>query len=81
MLIQNFQILGNMPVAPGARVQLCYSTDEANAVSVLPQVQASLSGGRNRCFVVTPPKTTTYVLTATAPGGAVDRMQVTVAVQ
>lgn len=81
VLIQSFQIVGNRPVTAGARAQLCYSTEGANAVSIQPRVEAALGVGKNQCFVVTPGKTTSYVLTATAADGSVDRMQVTVPVQ
>ena len=80
-LIKNFQILGAFPVTPGKRVQLCYSTDGAEAVSLQPPVKDRLTPGANRCFVVTPDKTTTYILSATAADAGVDRMQVTVTVQ
>lgn len=80
-LIQNFVVLGTTPVSPGGRVQLCYTTAGATAVSVQPAAGAGLSPGKNHCFAITPSKTTNYVLTATASDGAVDRMQVTVAVQ
>ena len=79
-MIQNFQSLGGGKAA-GAPVQLCYSTEGAAAVSVRPVAGEKLEPGKNRCFVVKPEKTTTYVLTATAADGTVDRMQVTVAVQ
>ena len=80
-LIQSFVVLGNTPVAPDGRVQLCYTTAGATSVSVEPTVPAKLAVGRNRCFPVTPEKTTAYVLTARSADGGVDRMQVTVAVQ
>jgi hypothetical protein len=78
VLIQSFLSLGSGPFNACARVQLCYSTDGATAVSVQPAVPAKLAPGTNQCFVVTPDKTTTYVLSATAADGASDRMQVTV---
>lgn len=79
-MIQSFQSLGAGKPA-GAPVQLCYSTEGATAVSMRPAVGEKLEPGKNRCFVVKPEKTTTYILTATAADGATDRMQVTVAVQ
>jgi hypothetical protein len=79
-MIQNFQSLGGGKPA-GAPVQLCYSTEGATAVSVRPAVPDQLGVGKNQCFVVKPLRTTTYVMTATAADGAVDRMQVTVPVQ
>ena len=81
VLIQNFQVLGKTPVRAGVLVQLCYSTDAATAVSILPEVDTVLTLGRNRCVAVSPVKTTTYILTATAKDGVVDHMQVTVPVQ
>jgi hypothetical protein len=80
-LIKNFQILGDLPVPPGKRVQLCYTTAGAEAISIQPPVKDKLTPGANRCFVVTPDKTTTYILSATATDAGVDRMQVTVTVQ
>lgn len=80
VLIQNFQVLGNTPIRPGGRVQLCYSTQEATGVSIHPRVAAELTLGRNQCVAVSPQKTTSYVLTATGADGAVDRMQVNVPV-
>ena len=79
-LIQNFQVLGNTPIRPGGRVQLCYSTHEATGVSIRPYVAAELTLGRNQCVAVSPQKTTSYILTATGADGAVDRMQVNVPV-
>ncbi|MBM3782729.1 MAG: hypothetical protein FJW30_00130 [Acidobacteria bacterium] len=79
-LIKNFNVVGRS-AAPGAPVQLCYSTEGALSVSVSPAASAGLTTGANQCFVVRPDKTTTYILTATAGDGATDRMQVTVAVQ
>ena len=78
VLIQSFLSLGSGPFSSSARVQLCYTTVGATAVSVQPAVPAKLAPGNNQCFVVTPGKTTTYVLSATAADGATDRMQVTV---
>lgn len=80
VLIQNFQVLGNTPIRPGGRVQLCYSTQEATGVSIHPRVAAELTLGRNQCVAVSPQKTTSYILTATGADGAVDRMQVNVPV-
>lgn len=81
IMIQSFSVVGNTPVAPGARVQLCYTTDGANTVSLRPPAATKLEPGKNHCFIVTPDKSTNYVLTATAVDGAVDRMQVSVPVQ
>ena len=65
-LIKNFQILGALPVSPGKRVQLCYTTEGAEAVALQPPVKDKLTPGANRCFTVAPDKTTTYILSATA---------------
>jgi hypothetical protein len=81
VLIQNFQVLGDSPMRAGGRVQLCYSTEGANRVSIRPRVRSALKVGKNQCVVVSPAKTTTYILTATAADGSVDRMQVSVPVQ
>ena len=80
VLIQSFLFLGSGPFNAGARIQLCYTTDGASAVSLQPPVQARLGVGLNQCFSVSPGKTTTYVLTAKADDGGIDRMQVTVPV-
>jgi hypothetical protein len=81
VMIQSFLRLGDRPVTAGEPVQLCYSTDGAATVSVRPKGEGELGVGKNVCFLVKPEKTTTYVLTAKAEDGAVDRMQVTVPVQ
>ena len=81
VLIRNFQVVGNTPVRAGGSVRLCYSTEGATGVSILPDVDTVLTLGRNRCVAVSPVKTTTYILTATAKDGVVDRMQVTVPAQ
>jgi hypothetical protein len=81
VMIQSFQRLGDRPVTPGEPVQLCYSTEGAATVSVRPRGEGEMGVGKNVCFVVKPEKTTTYILTAKAEDGAVDRMQVTVPVQ
>ncbi len=80
MMIDSFVVVGNTPVAPGAPVQLCYTTHGATSVSVLPAAGAPLQPGKNQCFTVHPPRSTNYVLTAKAADGAVDRMQVAVPV-
>jgi len=81
VLIQNFQSVGATPIAPGAPIKLCYSTDGASSVSVTPSAGGAVEPGANQCFTVSPSKTTTYVLTARSTDGGVDRMQVTVPVQ
>ena len=80
MMIDSFVVVGNTPVAPGAPVQLCFTTHGATSVSVLPSAGADLQPGRNQCFTVRPSRSTNYVLTARAGDGAVDRMQVSVPV-
>ena len=69
-LIQSFALVGTR--------QLCYSTEGASTVRVQPDVGVVLAAGKNQCFIVAPEKPTEYVLTATAPDGGVDRMQVRV---
>jgi len=82
VLIRTFNVLGSAPFPPGGRVQLCYTTDGATSVSLQPPgTTAKLETGTNQCFVVSPQKSTTYILTATAADGSVDRMQVSVPVQ
>lgn len=80
-MITSFNVLTAGKVAPGAPAQLCYTTDGATAVSLAPPAGQNLAPGKNVCFAVKPQKTTNYILTANAADGAVDRMQVTVAVQ
>jgi hypothetical protein len=80
ILITSFTLSENSRT-PGEPVRLCYSTDGAIAVSLMPRVAVPLKPGASQCFVVRPEKKTTYVLTATADDGFIDRMQVTVAVQ
>jgi hypothetical protein len=81
VLIQNFVVMGNTPTAPGVPRQLCYTAEGVSSISVQPAVTGGLTAGRNQCFVVKPQKTTTYILTATAADGSVDRIQVSVPVQ
>jgi len=81
MLIQNFVVIGSTPAGAGEPRQLCYTAEGVSAVTVQPPVKGGLIPGRNVCFAVKPQKTTTFVLTATAADGSVDRMQVTVPVQ
>ncbi len=73
VLITSFVLLGKR--------ELCYTTEGASAVRVEPSPGAALTPGKNQCFAVAPVRTTNYVLTATAPDGSVDRMQVSVPVQ
>lgn len=79
MIQQFYSVAAGKPA--GVPVQMCFSTEGATGVSLAPAAAGKLEPGKNRCFMVKPEKTTTYVLTATAADGAVDRMQVTVAVQ
>lgn len=80
-LIHSFNSVGNVPVSPGGHIQLCYTTNEAVSLTMEPSVANILRPGRNRCVAITPRDTATYILTATAADGFVDRMQVTVPVQ
>ncbi|HEU0122614.1 MAG TPA: hypothetical protein VFQ91_18925 [Bryobacteraceae bacterium] len=81
VLIQNFVVVGNLPVQPNSRVQLCYTTEGANSLSMQPPAAGKLEPGNNQCTIVTPARSTDYILTAKAPDGSVDRMKVSVPVQ
>ncbi|MCX6606597.1 MAG: hypothetical protein NTV52_23815 [Acidobacteria bacterium] len=81
VLITNFTIIGSSKVAPGTRVQFCYSTrPEAVSVAVTPFARVPLRPGNNQCFVAPIPQTTTLILNALDRNGNADRMQVTVSV-
>lgn len=80
-IIQGFDVLGNVPMRPGGRVQLCYTTVAGAQLVMTPPVASALEPGHLKCIDVSPAKTTTYVLTARTPDGGVDRMQVSVPVQ
>jgi hypothetical protein len=80
-LIKSFNVMGETTRQAGSKVQLCYSTEGAIAVSSQPAATAPLGPGKNQCYFIVVDKTTTIILTATAADGAVDRMQVGVPVQ
>ncbi len=81
VLITNFTVIGSSKVAPGTRVQFCYSTrPEVVSVSVAPPASVHLRPGSNQCFVAPIPRTTTLILNAEDRNGNADRMQVTVSV-
>ncbi|MBM3755899.1 MAG: hypothetical protein FJW38_18180 [Acidobacteria bacterium] len=79
-LITNFQLQGDFVRPRGSKVQFCYAVDFAAAVSLSPPAAQPLKAGTH-CFEVVVEKTTTYILTATAPDGTVDRVQNTVTLQ
>lgn len=76
-LITSFLIQGD-PVRPrGARVGFCYHLDRPASVSISPPISEPLQS----CFETVVDKTTTFILTATAPDGTVDRVQNTITVR
>lgn len=79
-LITNFQLQGDFVRPSGSKVQFCYAVDPAATVSLSPPVTQPLKSGA-QCFDTIVEKTTTFILTATAPDGTVDRVQNTVTVQ
>ena len=80
-LITNFTVVGNAKVAPGTRVQFCYSTRPgAVSLTLTPTAPVLLRPGTNQCFVTPITKTTTLILTAFDRSGNADRMQVSVSV-
>lgn len=81
ILIHSFTSYGNLPIPKGQSIQLCYTTEGAESVSLSPPSAEPLVPGKAKCFMVAPQKTTNYILTAQAAGGEVDRMQVTIPVQ
>jgi len=56
-------------IQPGQSSQLCYDVANAKTVSLEPPV-AEVWPSHDRCFDVSPKKTTTYTLTITGPSGA-----------
>ena len=65
---------------PGAgRVTLCYSVDGAESVAIDPPVREL--DPVSKCFIVKMEETTTFTLTATAPGGRKEQKQITVQVR
>ena len=55
-------------VSSGEKALVCYGVENANAVSMTPPVER-LTPSLNRCFDVTPRRTTHYVLMAAGAGG------------
>lgn len=78
-LITSFVIQGTTERPPGTTVQFCYVVDRTATVSLSPRIEQPLKPG-TQCFNAVVDKTTTYILTATAPDGTVDRVQNTVTV-
>ncbi|HLK66387.1 MAG TPA: hypothetical protein VKU19_23295 [Bryobacteraceae bacterium] len=64
-------------VAPGDKELLCYGVENAKTVSLSPPRQ-ELSASPSRCVEVNPSATTTYTLTAEAPGSPPATKEVTV---
>jgi len=67
-IIQFYGSSGEVPL--GEPVLVCYGVEDAQFVRIEPEV-AQLSPSINRCFEVTPEKTTTYTLSAVGTGGEV----------
>ncbi len=65
-ILQFYASSGEAP--RGEPVLVCYGVENAAAVKIEPAV-SQLSPSINRCFEVTPEKTTTYTLSATGAGG------------
>ena len=64
----------------GRPVTLCYGAPEAASVSLSPAVR-DLAPTDRTCFSVSPAQTTTYTLTARAPGGPESSESLTVQVR
>jgi len=56
------------PVPKGEAATVCYGTEEATEVALVPY-DDTLKPSMNRCIAVTPSGPTTYTLTAKGPGG------------
>jgi hypothetical protein len=67
-------------VIQGQQVTLCYGVENAVAVRLTPPVE-ELQPGYNRCFQVTPERTTTYTLVAEGADGSSASQSVTVALK
>jgi len=65
-IIQFYASSGEVP--KGESVLICYGVESAKSVRIEPEV-AQLSPSINRCFEVTPEKTTTYTLSAVGTEG------------
>ena len=68
---------GSPAVIQGQPVTLCYGVENAVAVRLTPPVE-ELKPGYNRCFQVTPERTTTYRLVAEGADGSTASQSVTV---
>jgi hypothetical protein len=53
----------------GDSVNMCYSVANAQSVKIEPETNHGVWPSLNRCFEITPKKTTTYTLTATDAHG------------
>lgn len=76
-LITSFLVQGDFERPAGSTVRFCYHVDSKASVSVSPAVTEPLKAG-SQCFDAKVDKTTTFILTATAPDGTVDRVQNTI---
>lgn len=66
--------------APGRPVTICYRAAPGASVRLEPEV-AAFKPGEKACFSVAPRQTTTYTLSASAPGGRRDRQTITIRVR
>jgi hypothetical protein len=73
-------VTGTPEVPAGMLVTLCYGAPQAGTVTIDPPV-GELKPARRSCFTVTPSRTTTYTLNASAPDGYQETAQVTVTVR
>jgi serine/threonine-protein kinase len=76
-VIGNFD-LGSENIQPGEKVKLIWSTQNADSVTIEPEVGTVKASGST---TVSPSKTTTYILTAKGPGGTVTSSPQTLTVE
>jgi hypothetical protein len=67
-------------ISPGDTVTLCYGAPQAASVRIDPPIEP-LRAAPRYCFQVTPERTTTYTLTASAPSGAIETATLSVKVR
>lgn len=65
----------------GDNVQMCYSVANAQTVKIEPETKHGVWPSLNRCFEITPKKTTTYTLTATDAHGQTKTASLTIQVR
>jgi hypothetical protein len=72
--------VSSLTAKPGQDVSLCYHVQFASTVTIAP-IGFHAGPGNHGCAMVQPQKTTTYVVSATGPGGDRDEQPVTVKVR